>query len=154
MKEEFKWEVPEYPQYERSFRWYVVAALLGIILLIYAVVTGNFLFSVIIILGVSISILTSSKTPKMVTFKLEEDGARINDIFYSWDRFKSYWVVEHSDGVYLGLDLKNIMRIDIYVPVKNYSLKEVEIFLNKYLKINPDRKEEPLSYTLARKLKI
>ena len=154
MTQELKWEVPEYPQYERSFRWYIIAGILGITLLIYAVVTGNFLFSIIIVLGVSMSILTSSKKSKMVTFELEKDGARINNIFYEWSRFQSYWVVEHTDGIYLGLDLKNILMIDIYVPVKKYSLKEIKDFLKNYLKINPERKEEPLSYTLARRLKI
>jgi hypothetical protein len=63
-------------------------------------------------------------------------------------------VVKNEETTNLGLDLKNWLRSDIYVPVKGHSLEEVEKFLSQYLKKNPDRKEEPISYFLGRKLKI
>lgn len=150
-----KWQVPEYPQYERGRFWYVGAAIIGVALLIYAVVTGNFLFALIVVFGVVISVASSWHPPKIVELRLYEEGVKLNDMYYPWEKFQSYWVVKNDEGtLHLGLDLKNWLRSDLYVPVKNHSLEEVETFLSKYLKKNPERKEEPISYFLGRKLKI
>jgi len=46
-KNELKWQIPEYPQYHRGKIWYISAAIIGILLLIYAIFTGNFLFTII-----------------------------------------------------------------------------------------------------------
>lgn len=151
---DLKWQVPEYPQYERGWFWYLGAAAAGIALLIYAVVSGNFLFALIIIFGIVISVAASWRPPKIVELRLYEEGVKLDDVYYPWEKFQSYWVVKDEEITNLGLDLKNWLRTDIYVPIKDYSLEEVEKFLSQYLKKNPDRKEEPISYFLGRKLKI
>lgn len=156
-EKELKWRVPEYPQYVRGRNWYIIAAILGILLLIYSVITGNFLFAVIIILAVLISIVSSRNKTELVDFKLFQDGVKMDNTIYPWDKFQAYWIVKESDedsSYNLGLDLKNIFKTDLYVPIKNQSIKEVEEFVSKYLKKNPDRKDEPFSYLIGRKLKI
>ena len=151
---DLKWQVPEYPQYERGRFWYAGAAVIGVALLIYAVVTGNFLFALIVIFGVVISVISSWHPPKMVELRLYEEGVKLDDMYYPWEKFQSYWVVKNEHGDNLGLDLKNWLRNDLYMPIKGHTLEDVEKFLSQYLKKNPDRKEEPISYFLGRKFKI
>ncbi|MBU4421796.1 hypothetical protein L6259_02440 [Candidatus Parcubacteria bacterium] len=156
-EKELKWKVPEYPQYARGRNWYIIAAILGILLLAYSVITGNFLFAVIVILAVLISVLSSHNKVEDVEFKLFQDGVKMDNILYPWDKFQAYWIVKEEDKenhYNLGLDLKNVLKTDLYVPIKNYDVKEVEEFVARHLKNNPDRKEEPLSYLIGRKLKI
>jgi len=156
-EKELKWKVPEYPQYVRGRNWYIIASILGILLLTYSVITGNFLFAVIVILAVLISVVSSRSQAEIVEFKLFHDGVKMGDMMYSWDKFQAYWIVKEEDKenhYNLGLDLKNVLKTDLYVPIKNYDIKEVEEFVAKHLKKNPDRKEEPLSYFIGRKLKI
>ena len=154
MAKELKWKIPEYTQYKRGKLWYIVAGSLGIALLIYAVITGNFLFAVIIIIGVLISLFSSWKKPEIVEFKMSGEGVKIDDLFHPWDKFQSYWIVDEDDQKNLGLDLTNWLKTDLYIPVKDNSLADVEKFVSRYLKKNKERKEEPLSYFIGRKLKI
>ncbi|MFA5134152.1 MAG: hypothetical protein WC459_05115 [Patescibacteria group bacterium] len=153
-KNDLKWQIPEYPQYHRGKLWYLCAALIGVLLMIYAIISGNFLFTIIIIISVLISLISSWRDPKMIDFKLTEDGVIIDGLFYSWDKFQGYWMVKNEEVNNLGLDLKNWLKTDLYVPVNGVSLEAVEKFVSKFLKKNLDRKEEPLSYLLGRKLKI
>ena len=46
----FSWSVKEYEQYVRDRRWYLVAGGIAAILLIYAVLSANYLFALIVIL--------------------------------------------------------------------------------------------------------
>lgn len=153
-QKELKWQIPEYPQYHRGKIWYLIAIIAGAALLISAIMTGNFLFTIIIIISVFISLLSSWHGAKMVDFKLTDDGVIIDGLFYGWDKFQSYWIVKNEEITNLGLDLKNWLKTDLYVPVLGVSEVEVEKYVSKFLKKNPDRKEEPMSYLLGRKLKI
>ncbi|MFH1193766.1 MAG: hypothetical protein V1661_02115 [bacterium] len=153
-KNDLKWQIPEYPQYHRGKMWYLIAAIIAVALLISAIVTGNFLFTIIIIIGMLISLLSSWHAPKMVDFKLTGDGVMIDGLFYSWDKFQSYWIVKNEETTNLGLDLTNWLKTDLYVPLLGVSEAEVEKYVSNFLKKNPDRKEEPMSYLLGRKLKI
>ena len=47
---QLEWEVDEYPAHQRSKVWYILAAVVGVALIIYAVATANFLFAVIILM--------------------------------------------------------------------------------------------------------
>jgi len=153
-KNELKWLIPEHPQYERGFKWYLIAAILGIGLLVYCVINSNFLFAIIIFLGVLISLFSTFKKPELIEFKLTQNGASVNEIFFPWEKFQSYWTAQEDGLNNLGLDLKNWMQTDLYIPVNKFPMAEVEKFVSKFLKKNPERKEEPFSYFLARKLKI
>ena len=154
MKKELEWKVPEYPQYDRGRPWFIGAGIFGIGFLIYAVITGNFLFSVIIVLGVAISLISSWKKPEIINFKMFDKGVILGEAFHPWESFQSYWIVNEDGQKNLGLDLKNWLKSDLYVPVKENTLEDIEKFVSGFLKKNKERKEEPLSYFLGRKLKI
>ena len=153
-QDELKWPIPEHPQYERGFMWYAAAAVLGVVFLIYCIINNNFLFAIIIVLGVLLSLASSWKKPELIEFRLARDGVSVGEIFYPLQAFQGYWTAQEDGANNLGLDLKNWLKTDLYVPVKNFPMAEVEKFVAKFLKKNNERKEEPLSYFLARKLKI
>ena len=45
-----EWEVDEYPRPERSHKWYILVGGAALLCLIYAVLTANFLFAVIVLM--------------------------------------------------------------------------------------------------------
>ena len=60
------WEVDEYPQHERSRMWYILASVVGIGLIVYAVLTSNFLFAVIILMIAVIMVLSMFTKPEKI----------------------------------------------------------------------------------------
>jgi hypothetical protein len=152
--EKITWKVPEYPEYTRDMRWYLTAAGIGLIFLIYAIYTGNFMFAVIIIMGVLISIISSYKKPANINFTLSDEGVRLGEAFWPWQKFQSYWIVGEGKEKNLGLDLKNWLFTDLYIPITDVTAEEAEKFVSKFLKKNPERKHEPISYSIGRRLKI
>jgi hypothetical protein len=152
--EKITWQVPEYPAYSRDARWYTIAGIVGAGLLLYAVLTGNFMFAFIIIMLTGISILSSYKAPAEIEFSIMEEGVKMGGLFYQWEKFNGYWIVENEVGFNLGLDLKNILMVDIYVPIKGPAPENVEKEVSQFLPKNQERKGEPISYYLGRKLKI
>jgi len=151
---ELKWQIPEYPQYHRGKLWYICATIIGAAFLIHGIISGNFLFVVIIAIIIFTSLTSSWREPKIIDFKLTNDGVIIDGLFYSWDKFQSYWIVENTEITNLGLDLTHWLKTDLYVPIIDVEKDAVEKFVSKFLKKNKDRKEEPISYLLGRKLKI
>ena len=58
-----RWTIQEYERHDRSVLWYVLMISVALILVIYAVVTGNFLFALVIVLAAIILFLQSHQEP-------------------------------------------------------------------------------------------
>ena len=57
----FSWSVTEYNQHERSSRWYLVMGLIGAGLLLFSLISGNYLFALIVVLLVLLYLLYGTR---------------------------------------------------------------------------------------------
>ena len=98
----FEWEIPEYTKHKRSSSWYLIMFIIALALIIYSIFTANFLFALIIILGVFIVFLRDVKAEiKKVTWPSKNEVYSttivviiatiffgvylyVLDIFFSW----------------------------------------------------------------------
>ena len=151
----FNWKFLEYENYERSFTWYVVAAILMFLLFVYSIVTDNFIFAIIIILFCIIFINYSKKDPSEIDFNITDKGISINEKFYSYNELNKFCIIDKAQEVkklYFGV--KGVNNSNIFVPITNVSSLDVRSELEKYLEEDLDKEDEPISETLSRIMKI
>ena len=73
------WTFPELETPERSKSWYVWATLISIVLLFVAVMTGNFLFGLLIILMAIVLFAHHHKDMEELEFGITDEGLQIDD---------------------------------------------------------------------------
>lgn len=149
------WEVDEYPKYQRSFFWYLGAALVGIGLLWYALATGNFLFALIVIIFGIVVILSGTRQPKRVLVALTEDGIELGTRFHPWHEFEAFWVVYDppmTKNVYLTP--RSTIQSSFALPLEEINPSAIREVLLSYLKEDKDKEDEPVMDVIARVLKI
>lgn len=151
-----QWEIPEYEKYERDRRWYIIAAIIALGLIAYAIFTRNYLFALIIVIIAFIVITRDGQEPLVVNFSLESTGIYVGQRFYSYDTFKSFSVVfRPKDNIKnLYLNFKNTMRPHLSIPLKEANPIDVRNFLLRFLAEDLDRNDAPLSEGLSRTLKL
>ncbi len=151
-----QWKIPEYEKYERDRRWYIIAAIVALGLIAYAVFTRNYLFALIIVIIAFIVITRDGQEPLVVNFSLESTGIYVGQRFYSYDTFKDFSVVfRPKDNIKnLYLNFKNTMRPHLSIPLKEANPIEVRNFLLRFLAEDLDRNDAPLSEGLSRTLKL
>lgn len=151
----FTWNIKEYEQHERSTRWYVLAAVVGGLLLLYSLISGNYLFTLVVVLFGIILFLQDTQSPMEVFFAITEAGIIIGDRFYPFKEITSYWMVYNPPEVKnIYFLTKNALRQRIKIPLLDNDPLSVRDFLNQFLVEDVDKEEEPLTDRLGRVLKL
>ena len=149
------WEAWEFAPVERSTRWYVLAAAAGLGMLIYALLTTNFVFALIIVMFAVIMLMRDLRKPGRVQAAITTEGIVFNNEFYPFAEIKDFSVIYEPPAVnnlYLGFNsrLTPVMSI----PLDDADPNEIREQLLPFIFENLERDSESLTDTLARVYKL
>lgn len=149
------WEIPEYREHSRSRRWYGIAAALAALLLVWSVVSANFLFAIIIVIIAITMILQDRNHAPRIAFAIQQDGVVIGARAYAWSSFKNFWLYYEANGPkHLFLEWKSGIRPRLAIPLENKNPLRIRTILLQFLPEDIQKENEPLSEQLARLLKL
>lgn len=150
------WNIPEYDKHDRERNWYIIAAVVGLIFLIYSFFSGNFLFAAIIIIGAFVIIMHDGQEPVQINFSITDEGLIVGRNFYDYDVIKDFSIVykprENVKNLYF--EFKNVVRPRLSIPLDKMNPLPIREDLLKYLPEDLERTDQPLSEALAKMFKL
>ena len=150
-----EWTIQMYDSHDRSNLWYILMIGLGLILVIYGVFTGNFLFSLIIILFSIIIFLQSHQEAPQIPFCITELGIVVGGKFYEYSEFDNFYIIYKPPYVKtLFLETKSLLQPVLKIPLLDNNPIEVKHSLREFLTEDMEKEEEPLADRAARNWKI
>ncbi|MEK7680530.1 MAG: hypothetical protein AAB348_00560 [Patescibacteria group bacterium] len=151
----FEWVIKEYDKYDRSRRWYFVAGIFGILMLVYALFARNYLFVLIVILFGIILFMQDMQEPMEVDFAITETGLVLGNRFYPFKEFDSYYIIYNPPDVKsLYFLTKSVMRHRLQIPLFDFDPRPIREYLNHYIVEDVEKEEEPFTDRIARRFKI
>ena len=150
-----EWTIQEYEKHERSRLWFILIGIAGLFLVFYGVKTGNFLFSLIVILFSIILFLQHHQEPKQLSFQITDLGVVVGSRFYSYGELESFYVVYNpNEAKTLFLDTKATFQPRLRIPLLDMNPVEAKSILREFLPENIEKEEEPMSDRVARNWKL
>lgn len=149
----YQWVVQEYERHIRGTLWHILMISAGIVLVIYALATDNFLFAIIIILAAIILFLQSAVEPARVPFAITELGVVLGNRFYPYKEFRAFYMIYNNETQTLFFDTKATFRPDLRIPMGEQDPMEIRETLQAVLEEDLE-KEEPLADRAARHWKL
>jgi hypothetical protein len=155
LKKPLSWQFSEHEPKNRHWRWYTIAGAIGLALIVWGMLSDNFMFSLIIILAAFIIYSLDHMEPLAVKVSLQRDGLRVNDRFYPYSKFRSFYIIYKPD-----LGVKNLyMEFSgasprFSIPLGKMNPVLVRNHLNKYLEEDLNKIDQPLSEGLAKLLQF
>jgi len=150
------WEIPEYDKHSRGKTWYVLFILVTLAILGYAVMTANFLFAVIVIIGGFVLIMNDARHPQSVPVSITTEGIFVGRKFYDYDEIRDFSIVykpaEGLKKLYFEFKSRTRHRLSIFLADVNPIF--VRDNLLPYLTENIERTDESISEALAKALKL
>lgn len=149
------WAIPEYVKHERGWRWYLVAGVIGVALILWGIFTANFLFAIIIVMAGLIMFLSSQRDPDLVPFALTAGGIVIGDHFHPYHEFRNFSVLyepPHLKCLYLVSGRRT--RPTIRIPLEETDPNAVRTALLQFIPEDMERVEESLTELIARVYKL
>lgn len=151
----FDWEVNEYEKHDRSKRWYVIMAVVGLALLLFSVISGNYLFALIVVLFGIVLFLQDMQQPMQVPFAITEAGIVVGSTYYPFKELTTYWVIYNPPEVKnIYFSTNSVLRHRLQIPLLDNDPRPIRDFLNQFLVEDLEQEEEPLSDRLGRMFKL
>jgi len=152
-KNHLKWSAPEFIQYSKSKSWFIIAGLIAAGLLLWALLTKNFIFALLIGLSYFSITVFALKKPRGINLAITAKGIKIDKTLYEFDNLKSFWIFYEPPLVKeLSLRSKKTIMPYIKIPLGEQNPVKVRRLLMKYL---PERKhKESLIDNLSRGLRF
>ncbi|MBI2552275.1 hypothetical protein HYW17_03200 [Candidatus Uhrbacteria bacterium] len=148
------WEIREYHQHARGLAWAIAAAAVGILLLIYAVSSRNFLFAFIVIMFGIIFATHSLRPPRAYRFIIAQRGIALGERFYPWKDIDHFWVVDAPPAVKTLYFEFGGLRPRLPIPLGEINPDSIRAILRGLVREDTSKTEEPISDWLARMLRI
>lgn len=153
---QISWEAPEYEHHEHSADWYWAVGIVSVSLAVAFIIINNMLFSIIIILGMSILLFHAKHPSKIIECKLCKKGVSAGDRLYPWETLESFWILEGKNDVRFHRDPKILLTSKktlmphIVIPLTDSVIDEVHQSLSHMLHEVPQA--EPLPERIMRKI--
>ncbi len=148
MEPTLKWQAYEHLHREKGPDWYWVLGIIAAGSALMAIVLGNFLFAILIIVAAFALALHATKTPDLISFEINEKGIVIDTTFYPYSSLKSFWLdEEYNLRDTLIVKSSRLFMPYIVIPLEEISPVEVREFLLDFLE--EEEMHEPLLQKLV-----
>lgn len=143
MQEEIRWHAPEFITYEKGTDWYWAVGVIAITLAVAAIIFGNILFALVIIIGAVALSMQASRDPEIREFVVTDRGVQVDDTLYPYSSLVSFWVENNPYEQKLLLQSEKMWMPYIVAPIAEVDPEEVRNFIIQYLP--EEEHQEPLS---------
>ena len=143
------WETHEFLYQEKTNDWYWAVGIITVSGAVIAVIFGNILFALFLLLGAFTLALFAAKKPEIVRFELNNTGIIINKTLYPYTTLHSFCVEDNS---HIEVQSKVILRSRrmamplLVLPLEEYHPEEIRDFLFDHLP--EDHHAEPISHKI------
>jgi len=130
----YSFKTKEFPQYERSIRWYISLSVISLILVIYSIISQSYMMFLSFILIIVLTLILINKEPRNIIVKITNSGIIINDeIVYLYDDIDSFGLLVDPPHSYLSLYMRDGLTPYNKVPLGKENPEDIANIIEKFL---------------------
>jgi hypothetical protein len=149
-----EWKAPEFIRPPKTPTWFMVAGILMLMLVAYALYTGSATMAIVFIVLAGVYYLTHSQQPRIISVKITQLGIYVEDQFYPYNMINAFWVVYHPPFVRtLNLRMGGKSGARLVVQLDDQNPVEVRTLLAKEVP-EVEGQQETLTDILIRLLRL
>jgi hypothetical protein len=134
------WSAPEYEMKEKSQKWLMVAALILIVFISYAVYSNSPIMAFTFILIGVVGYILINKKPNVVEFAITDDGVAVGNELYEYHNIHSFWIFyEPGEIKAISLFIDSKLNPYVHIPLANEDPVKIRELLLQYI---PEKRQE------------
>ncbi len=147
----YEWDAPEFTKHEKDVYWFATLAIVSVALVIFFLLTKNYLGTLVVIMLAALVYVYSQKEPGMIHFAITPLGINVGRNSHPFEELKSFWIFyEPGEIKEVSFRTKRLTSPYLALPLGKANPVKVRQTLLKFL---PEKKqEEPIANILARRL--
>lgn len=150
----YEFSFPEYEIQQRGKLWYIIAGTVIALLVVYAVVTANYLFALVIVLLAGVLALRDFRAPAQVSFQIAEDALYVDGKRIPYSDVSLFWII-YEPPLFKNLHVTfSTMRPSLRVPLLDVDPVELRTFFRTKVKEDMEKRTESPIDIFAKILKL
>lgn len=131
---EFEWEAEEFEKKDKEKSWFVMPAIIAIILAVFALLIDNYLLIVLVVLSFFTFYLYGNKSPRIIKFRIDEKGIEIDGKLHEYSDLRSFWVF-YNPPIEKNLSIRSKKTFFPYIkiPLDKENPAEIRKYLLKFI---------------------
>lgn len=147
-------ESAHYITYTRDKTWYALASVVAVALLAWALLTQNYLFAFIVVIGAFIFFLDSKQDAPSTRCDILPEGILHGATLYPWKNLSTFAIIEEQPAALIVRQKKGLMsKITIPLPEHTATTSTLRDIITQFIPEN-DRDTMSLTESLSRIFKI
>ena len=152
-REIIEWTALEFEPHEKGSDWYWILGIVVVIGALIAIVFGNTLFAILIILSGFIIGVYASKHPDTLHCVVDRRGVHVNNESHLFKDIDSFWIDESRENkTKLLITMKNKLSIQVAIPLENVDIDDLHEYFSSYA--HEEEQNETLTEQIMEWLKI
>lgn len=150
--QELSWEIDEFTKHPRTKKWYIIAGIVALGLITYAIIDKNYFFALIILISSGIIIFYDQEPVRKISFTISYDGVTMGNKFYSFEEMTNFYIIfrPKEDVKKIFFEFKNPLKHRLSIPLNEQDPVEIRNYLLQYLDEDLTKEHEPLTEGLAK----
>ncbi len=141
------WEALEHTHQAKGTDWFWILGIITLAVSVAAVVLGNTLFGVLVLVAGIVTGIASRREAKVVTYGITTRGVRIDSVIYPYSTLDSFYIDEQNpSGPQLLLKVERIFMPLLVIPLPPEEVDDIEALIAA--RLPEERLEEPLAHKL------
>lgn len=146
--EKISWQIEESIIAPKNNDWYWALGIFGLAIVIFSILLKNYLLIVIVALVALIFYFSKNKKPELMNFQLDVSGLHIDNKFYHYEGFESFWIFPARLNIENGtttlhdreVALRHKRRLSplLILPFHNNDESQIRKILTKHLSENEE----------------
>jgi hypothetical protein len=141
-----EWDTPEHVHTEKDNDWYWAVGIITFTAAALALILGNVIFGILIIVGVFALVVHASRKPNIIHIVINDRGIVIDDTLYPFLTLESFWIDAHEHPRKILLKSTKVFMPYINVYIDEVDPEHVREILLNY--IAETEHHEPLTQKL------
>lgn len=134
------WRAPEHEMSERGEKWNLYAALILVAIIGYAIYTNSPIMAITFILIGIVGYIFLNIKPKILDFKITEEGIMAGKEIYDFDNLKSFWIFyDPPRRKIISLYTKGRLTPFVHIPLDQEDPVKIREILMEHI---PEKKQD------------
>ena len=153
---DFHWEIDSHIKHQKTKTWYIIASVITLALIVYAIIDRNYFFALIIIIAGALIIFFDNEPVQKIDFAIKYDGVLVDKKFFPFESVSNFYIIyrPQEDIKKVFFEFKNPLQHRLSIELYQQNPLELREYLLKYLKEDIEKNHEPLSEGLAKMFKL
>ncbi|MFB6225393.1 MAG: hypothetical protein ABEI13_02960 [Candidatus Paceibacteria bacterium] len=130
----YSYTTPSFQERSHSFLWYATFALIGLILLVYAIVSRSPIMFIVFLLLIVLTVFLLRQKPEEIQVDILDKGIRVDqDTVYLYTNIKFFGILYDDDSAAISLFLnKGAMRY-VKIPLGNENPEDIAAIIEQFV---------------------